>query len=776
MQRRCQGTNKCTLKAPWRSAYQSSFATESETAPWTAAAVYSCKGLTLQTCGKYGPVLGGPGQLERGSSLSAAFTLPKHNKVRVDATILAIDSWDAERLNMKLDGITVASQVVSKGAGDITPAFSQECGRLGSEPHTLEVPVRFELEFYHTKEDVEIAFETTLDGILGDESFALLYFALYTADTDATFANQLYNAQGDQLLAREWGLEAPHLSSATLQCAPAEGGAMAALLPFKAGDTLTQSWYNLPPHDLLQLTLTLWVDEGDDTGVIMVHADGNMIAMEKMSGLPGSLSCMQVGDSGISMRRVTLTSVLTHAVPALDLRVSSSGVFALSGVQVQANESPLDCLCSATQFLLGGGASGCGDCDPACATCSGAGSNACTSCPSGSVLTSDKGCKPCGTCDTGFFTLDRCDGIVDTVCEQCHPSCFDCSGPGIESCLACAAGFEFGDSSICLPVCGDGQALNEETNTCGDCPARCAACSDGTACDDCEEGAFLTDGGDCVLNCPAGTFASAAAGRCLACAEDCQTCDGPTSEDCTACSGSAYELLTLSGDRECIRSCPQGYFAVAELRRCQFCSSGCEEGEYLTQSCAPTADIQCAACDASCRTCDGPERCTSCPVGHFLRNGACAECRAQCGAGEYLVGECTTFSDPSCIPCDSSCATCSSARVCLTCLKDVAPNENGACIQPQASSSKSGEIGGVPIWVLPVVLALVLAVVVFAVIAVRRGRRSRADDGPVGTTLARPEQVRVNGDVREASPQAEAGPFPLKLSNLGTSLVSSASL
>ena len=66
------------------------------------------------TCGVYGSLLGGAGVLGDGGYLSKTYTnLCKHNMIRLDFALVAIDGWDGETIALFVDNIEVTLCVYS---------------------------------------------------------------------------------------------------------------------------------------------------------------------------------------------------------------------------------------------------------------------------------------------------------------------------------------------------------------------------------------------------------------------------------------------------------------------------------------------------------------------------------------------------------------------------------------------------------------------------------------------------------------------------------------
>ncbi|XP_071256392.1 extracellular matrix organizing protein FRAS1-like [Salvelinus alpinus] len=170
--------------------------------------------------------------------------------------------------------------------------------------------------------------------------------------------------------------------------------------------------------------------------------------------------------------------------------------------------------------------------------------------------------------------------------------------------------------------------------------------------------------------CPLGTLAVPHQGTCcpeckqVQCQRDCLSCSG-TPDHCESCKDSNSLLL----DGRCVSTCPRGYYADGKVcAACQASCATCENdfecsscgGSLLlnNRQCVATCDpgsyqdpTQCLRCHASCSVCVGPsqQECVLCSdPSHLLRDGLCVP---DCGSGFYIQ-------QGTCYACDSSCITC----------------------------------------------------------------------------------------------------------------------
>ena len=144
----------------------------------------------------------------------------------------------------------------------------------------------------------------------------------------------------------------------------------------------------------------------------------------------------------------------------------------------------------------------CDPCDSSCLTCSGPEASACLSCREGEFLEAGT-CHPCSVCGEGTFEDESCTASADTGCAECNPFCAECTGPDSTECSGCFDGQFLADGS-----CWDCTACPEgtyETTACG--ADQDVVCAD---CDSCPLGTFALAGcgepssdacGECASDC-----------------------------------------------------------------------------------------------------------------------------------------------------------------------------------------------------------------------------------------------------------------------------------
>ena len=241
---------------------------------------------------------------------------------------------------------------------------------------------------------------------------------------------------------------------------------------------------------------------------------------------------------------------------------------------------------------------------------------------------------------------------VSYTCAACPLGCDLCVNASPYGCKSCSPGFVDVDG-ICecdtgtyynwvLRICSKYEFLGLQLidliiniNVIGSCMNGCDSCTSSTDCSLCSAGYYLdsTSGssGTCAQTCPSGYFGNETTRICdiLICPENCLLC--PDSVSCTQCE--ATHLLENGGcttvcsstnpiafNGNCLNSCPQGY-------------------SNIVQSSTNT----CILCDEGCLTCLGsaPDNCLTCNSSSFLQNGMCLPCNSSCETCSMDANNCT---------------------------------------------------------------------------------------------------------------------------------------
>ena len=338
----------------------------------------------------------------------------------------------------------------------------------------------------------------------------------------------------------------------------------------------------------------------------------------------------------------------------------------------------------------------CDACDPSCFECSGAGDRLCIKCSSDRTFRDlDNRCLD----KCPFFysvslqvCVDGCSvgSFYDSgnKCYQCHPTCYECTGPSEDNCKSCSAFFY---QNKCLDSCPPKTyALN---NLCQSCKENCEVCSDPSDCIQCSANFKYKYMSSCLTSCPSNTFLIGT--ECIDCEDYCDGCL-IQKDSCIKCkSDLKFDKLTKKCLRQCyegtfefsqtcVAACPAGYFGFLSLcKECplnclscdEFSCFQCESNYYLSSSlCVSTCPKSffpniltqtCLACHKSCATCAASDdfSCNSCSLGYFVYNTSLGvQCVATCPS--------FTFTDAdSCLPCGSNCEICISSTNCVKCQK-----------------------------------------------------------------------------------------------------------
>ena len=363
----------------------------------------------------------------------------------------------------------------------------------------------------------------------------------------------------------------------------------------------------------------------------------------------------------------------------------------------------------------------CQPCDNTCFNCSVPGnSSKCTSCPTlppGQVIngTSEGACL--SSCPNNTIISG------DTIhCLPCHPTCAKCNQDNSDvNCTACTtSGYVINGSSYgnCIAACDPQTALETTLNTfCQPCDGTCFNCSvpgnssKCTSCPAAPPGQVIngTTTGPCLGSCPNNTIISADTKHCLPCHSSCAKCNLDNSDvNCTLCMTSGY-VINGSSYGNCISACdPQTALETTNNTFCQPCDitcfncsvpnnssmctscpvstpskviNGTSTGECLsscpTNTIISVDTVHCLPCHTSCASCNqdsSSTNCTSCVSGHV--NGTTyGNCVTNCDPQTALETTNNTF----CLPCDSTCFNCTipnSNTSCTSC-QPAAPYLNG---------------------------------------------------------------------------------------------------
>uniref|UniRef100_A0A7N6BPI1 Proprotein convertase subtilisin/kexin type 6 n=1 Tax=Anabas testudineus TaxID=64144 RepID=A0A7N6BPI1_ANATE len=217
-----------------------------------------------------------------------------------------------------------------------------------------------------------------------------------------------------------------------------------------------------------------------------------------------------------------------------------------------------------------------------------------------------------------------------------------------------------------LPQCGDQGCDGPESDHCLNCVYFSLD--------------SLKTGRTCVSHCPLGHYEDIVSHRCRRCYKGCERCVGRSAGDCLSCRRGFY-LNTLNSS--CVDACPSGYFANEGRSTCMQlrpntdeillkCSLFCSLAgmtcvpECINETFFHLGDMRCIPCHSSCRTCTGPgkEECIQCAEGYLQQEWRCVQ---TCAPG-YYPGEAAGFPYKMCHRCEENCLSCrGSGPTCTKC-------------------------------------------------------------------------------------------------------------
>ncbi|XP_073526785.1 proprotein convertase subtilisin/kexin type 5 isoform X1 [Phyllobates terribilis] len=316
----------------------------------------------------------------------------------------------------------------------------------------------------------------------------------------------------------------------------------------------------------------------------------------------------------------------------------------------------------------------------------------CKHCPFDCMSCVDE--ETCTACLPYYFLHeDKClsscpDGYYeeDDSCVSCHSMCAKCSGPDRDDCEKCASPKFFLYKGECLGRCPQGTFSATGEGHCQDCDNYCKTCHSSDICDECKEGFSKNRQGNCVpyLVCTLHEYPDEY-GDCVPCHKKCSGCTGATEHHCLSCKENSFLLNTT-----CVNTCPDGYYAEEDERRCELCHRSCmtctgrhsmdcltcKEGSYVQHhSCvehcmtgyfADNSTASCQKCHKTCRECEGPDLsdCLSCHNNFFLMRSK-KQCYSSCPEFYY-----EDHAQRECERCHPTCRTCSrsGALFCTSCV------------------------------------------------------------------------------------------------------------
>ena len=360
--------------------------------------------------------------------------------------------------------------------------------------------------------------------------------------------------------------------------------------------------------------------------------------------------------------------------------------------------------CNVDGYYQDTGTQTCKACDTSCKTCSGSAATNCLSCDTGKYLLASN--NSCVSCDVDGYYQDT----GTQTCKACDTSCKTCSGSSTTSCLSCYSGKYFlVANNSCVSCNVDGYYQDTTTQTCNACDSSCQTCNGAAAtnCLTCGTGKYLLSVNNSCVSCNVdGYYIDTVAQACVACDSSCKTCSGAATTNCLSCDTGKYLLASNSS---CVSCNANGYYQDTSTQTCKSCDTSCQTctdssatdclscytGTYLLTfnntciSCnvngyyQDTSTQTCEVCEASCKTCSGPDssNCLSCHSGKYLlaQNSSCVDCNTN----GYFIDSSTQ----TCKACDSSCKTCNgpASSNCLSCSSGKQLSQSNACVNETSS-------------------------------------------------------------------------------------------
>ncbi|KAJ8782291.1 hypothetical protein J1605_010270 [Eschrichtius robustus] len=251
----------------------------------------------------------------------------------------------------------------------------------------------------------------------------------------------------------------------------------------------------------------------------------------------------------------------------------------------------------------------------------------------------EKTCKEC--MPESFLYKDTCHQSCPSHfyadarhCVPCHEDCLECSGPSMDDCDVCAEASLVLYDGQCLEECPEGTYFEKETKVCKDCHKSCRTCSSSGACTTCQEGLRVNNHGGCVphTECAAVEYWDEGALTCKACHAKCFHCTGPSEDQCHTCLRDSLLLNTT-----CVQDCPEGYYADEDSHRVVPAGKGVSAPvqrrvlrRKLHGAVREGEKFNCEKCHESCIECKGPgtKNCTVCPANLVLHmdDSRCLHC------------------------------------------------------------------------------------------------------------------------------------------------------
>ena len=264
--------------------------------------------------------------------------------------------------------------------------------------------------------------------------------------------------------------------------------------------------------------------------------------------------------------------------------------------------------------------------------------------------------------------------------SNCNPECTSCTGSSL--CSACIDNNASPNKKSPGCICKSkywGTPSTTSSSGCQSCLAACATCANATTCSTCSDANAYTDSTSLIgCTCNEGYYwatytpCTSTCYQCNQCNIDCLSCS--SSYWCDICIDSNSASIMNVG-RMLIDSFVNTYSNINSSTKPSRAAStsytycNCKPGYWGVYPLSRTSI--CYPCNSDCATCGQANICLTCNSKIFVPSiyGGCA-----CADGTYLNGE-------ACSSCNSNCLTCNNATSCVTCVDiNSYPIINGSCL------------------------------------------------------------------------------------------------
>ncbi|KAL4480124.1 hypothetical protein ABPG74_020640, partial [Tetrahymena malaccensis] len=381
---------------------------------------------------------------------------------------------------------------------------------------------------------------------------------------------------------------------------------------------------------------------------------------------------------------------------------------------------PVLCSECAQSYYLNQYTSECIACSNGCNSCD---SSHCISCQDGFDLVSnvcyqcDQNChcdqnSSCKSCKPGYFLISTNAGYK---CVVCNPSNYDASNL---QCIICNDGncatckstnlctlCDYGyfqltisqNANQCVPCSQSGYFGDSTSNKCMQCPNNCSSCDSTSNCTSCNSGYYLqivSNNNSCVSCSGPGYYGDPITKKCIACSNNCQTCD--LTNSCISCQP-GYYLLATNGVNSCVTCNGQGYFKQVITQICIKCPNKCitcdQNGsctlceQFYYKNFSLSQIVDCQPCNSDCYSCNESTNKDCIQCNNFKQIDSISKLCVICDTQKnYIQGN-------YCIKCDNSCLGCNGItnKNCLACNQNYYRDNNNFCLPCKNTTIKKSQ-------------------------------------------------------------------------------------